>query len=287
MLYLQAPCLITTKANPKPHLKAATSASCRALSPAAFAEAGGINRQIALPRRPSLLVLGAHYFGGDYNDPLFAAIHNISWSTALLVEASPPIAAALKHSVAARPPLPLATSLRVLNEGICPGERRALPFFSFARHGSLPRWASQTGSFNRSHLTKHFSLIQLLSRQWSASRLEAAITSTPVPCGPLSELMEREQVRQPSVLMIDIEGFDCQVVASLDWCAVRPALVIYEYVHCADAHLEAARRSIRRPCADGRRYEAVNSGQNVFNMLVTDRPPAAARGKRRFDGMSR
>ena len=183
--------------------------------------------------------------------------------------------------------VPLATSLRVLNEGICPGERRALPFYSFARHGSLPRWASQTGSFNRSHLTKHFSLIQLLSRQWSASRLEAAITSTPVPCGPLSELMEREQVRQPSVLMIDIEGFDCQVVASLDWCAVRPALVIYEYVHCADAHLEAARRSISRPCADGRRYEAVNSGQNVFNMLVTDRPTAAARGKRRFDGMSR
>ena len=47
----------------------------------------GLLREIAIAiaeqrgERGSLVVVGAHHFGSDYNDPLYAAVANIAWSS--------------------------------------------------------------------------------------------------------------------------------------------------------------------------------------------------------------
>ena len=42
----------------------------------------------AMPtERLSLVIVGAHYFGGDKNDPLYRQVKDVKWSQALLVEA--------------------------------------------------------------------------------------------------------------------------------------------------------------------------------------------------------
>ena len=59
-----------------------------------------------MPASASLVVIGAHKFGGDSNDPVFASVAPVAWSRVLLVEASPPVAAALRARVAEVNPTP-------------------------------------------------------------------------------------------------------------------------------------------------------------------------------------
>ena len=54
----------------------------------------------------SIVVIGAHAFGGDVNDPLYNILRQHPWHSALLVEASPPIALALGKETRAQNPLP-------------------------------------------------------------------------------------------------------------------------------------------------------------------------------------
>ena len=115
----------------------------------------GLLREIAIAiaeqrgERGSLVVVGAHHFGSDYNDPLYAAVANIAWSSVLLVEASPLIAATLRTRVRERNPTPRVPPARVIvvNEGVCPSSSPAseLPFYTLDTRGleGLPRWADQ------------------------------------------------------------------------------------------------------------------------------------------------
>ena len=84
----------------------------------------------------SLVVIGAHHFGRDANDAIYKSVANVSWSSVLLVEASPIVAAELKTFVAERNPTPSVphNKVKVVNAGVCPGgsdgtsEQSTLPF---------------------------------------------------------------------------------------------------------------------------------------------------------------
>ena len=237
---------------------------------------------IALASQPQLVVVGAHYFGFDHNDPLFYMVRNIPWSAAVLVEASPPIAARLAQLYSpsqTKKPLPFATpsGVRVVNEGVCPADQSgSLPFYSLTSYPRGPRWVSQMGSFNRSHVEKH--LRPLVKPGWSMSKLQEAVSrnTVRVPCGPLPELLGRHGAPAPDVLMLDLEGLDCRVIAMQNWCALRPRLLIFESAHCEPEDLLAAKRSIARDCPDGRYYATSQGGSGVSTYqntiaVLTDR----------------
>ena len=231
-----------------------------------------------LPSAPVLAVIGAHFFTGDRFDPVRAAVHNVRWSSVLLVEANPAIARHLNQSIHHANPLPATAkgSVHVVNEGVCPGLKASLPFYTLPPLKKTPRWASQTGSFNRRTIGKSVEILSQMNGM-SAATLDAAIDSRAqhVPCGSLEELLEREAGGMPSVLQIDIEGFDCRVVAAQNWCRLRPQLLVFESFHCEHEDEVAALKSLARDCGDGKHYVANKLGMNNLAVLqsMSHTPP--------------
>ena len=75
---------------------------------------------------------------------------------------------------------------------------------------------------------------------WSLERLWSNVDRSEVVCRPLvDELTRHTELAslRPSVMLIDVEGLDCRVVAANDWC-VEPlhglSLLIFEHKHCTD-----------------------------------------------------
>ena len=85
-------------------------------------------------------------------------------------------------------------------------------------------WASQLGSFNKNHIYKH--------NRWLGKQVtENNIQSTTVQCHTLNDTIRKVGV--PTTLLIDVEGLDCSLMRSYDFCA-SPQIedVAFEPVHC-------------------------------------------------------
>mmetsp|Transcript_27322 Transcript_27322/g.69543 ORF Transcript_27322/g.69543 Transcript_27322/m.69543 type:complete len:278 (-) Transcript_27322:196-1029(-) len=216
-------------------------------------------RQV-LRRNASLVVVGAHHFGLDENDPVYQAAKGVPWSDVLLVEASPVIAVQLQAQVESRNPTPLVPHhrVRVVNQGVCPGEKDAtLPFYTFRDTAGLPFWATQIGSFSRSHVERH--LKGLVSSQssgynYSVGELDKRIVIRSVLCTSLLSLLRRQRIRRLAVLHIDAEGLDCDLVSSQvwssgEWCDedLRPTMLVFEYKHCTGKSYANAIEALSHP----------------------------------------
>lgn len=225
-----------------------------------------IANSIAAPESRELLVIGAHLFGDDDNDPLQRHVRSVPWGRVTLLEASPNIAQQLAARVASANPFsqtPLP-SVAVRNLGVClEAEAKSLPFYAFDETRGLPPWSSQIGSFNRSRVeaaVHDLMAVASPSAGWTRASLRARIQPRPVQClgfgsalagGAATDRADPAHARPtPAVVLIDTEGFDCALVASVDWCALpfTVDLLIFEVRHCSESALRAARTALSRPC---------------------------------------
>jgi|MDSY01.1.fsa_nt_gb hypothetical protein len=218
------------------------------------------------PRSSSLVVIGAHHFGRDANDPLYDNVKAFSWASVLLAEASPPVAAELQKMVLERNPTPHVPPARVhvLGQGVIPGNRttaapETLKFYTFDAQAlpGLPFWATQIGSFNRFHVLK---LLPQLAYTRSAARypprtLRKHIQAMDVETKPLAAMLRDAAVDAAGLMIIDTEGLDCAIVASQHWgsasvCRWRPSVLIFERSHCSSSAYAAARAALlgAAPC---------------------------------------
>lgn len=255
---------------------------CLSATNVSFAPRGrcraGTDDPVVLPSAPSLVVLGAHLFAADRFDPLAAAVRDVGWSSVSLFEASPAIAERLKQNIGrslSALPNTSARSVRVVNEGVCVGNASARPFYSLPTLRRQPRWASETGSFDRNTVHKHLTLLASMNHM-SVAALESAVDNGAqyVFCEPLHALLRRHLAHGPSVLQIDVEGLDCALVASQNWCVTRPRLLLFESVHCTHEDETSALRSLSRDCGDDRRYVHTRFGMNIVAVLLMRTPPA-------------
>ena len=213
----------------------------------------------------SLVVIGAHHFGGDPNDPIFRSVRSITWQGVILLEASPPVSRELRKlwkgggdtASFATP----ADDVHIVNAGVCTKDAKgALPFYSFVGnnsfaeeadgllkrqvggHDGLPYWRTQIGSFDGSFVMK-----------WSEHMLRKYTSLGPdgvlpplmnryvkvdnVRCHSLERVLRHPGLRggRPALLVIDTESLDCRIVASHDWCEPdrAPEILIFEHIHCS------------------------------------------------------
>ena len=236
-------------------------------STAAAALRAAVSR-ITHPHERLLVIVGAHHFGADANDPIHSIVGKVPWGGALLIEASPVIARELSQSIATLNPLPRVPSKRVIvsNVGIRDDELPPEPgrrpfhrtFYTMTAHGGgLPGWSTQIGSFNREQVT-NVVLKKLHPQQlarggnWTAQQLSESILADVVLSRTLAqELRAHAALRalRPAVLLVDTEGLDCRIVAAQDWC--RPpldelALLVWEHKHCKVAEYTRARAALGR-----------------------------------------
>ena len=217
-----------------------------------------------------LVVVGAHHFGADNNDPLFQAVQGVAWAGVLLVEADPHIARQMADRVAVHSPVPLARTVRIANLGVCPPKwvgRRL--FHKLGNTSGLAYWATQIGSFRRGHVEKHLvgqygNILRGRGSNLSNHELRARIQSIPVECMLLTDVLNRHSVlpEHVAVLLVDTEALDCAIITSLPQnTSLWPSLIVYEWKHCASkAEQESALHSMQ-----SRGYRVLGvSPENVF-----------------------
>jgi FkbM family methyltransferase len=117
-------------------------------------------------------------------------------------------------------------------------------FYRLRDDPSLPPIASMIGSFDRN---------VLLRKNYIVPNFESYIVEEPVACCTFESLAARHQVEKIDVIVIDVEGYDYNVLRQIDFARHRPDLVIYEETNLSThdkratvALLKAAGYAVRR-----------------------------------------
>lgn len=229
----------------------------------------------------SLVVVGAHLFHLDHNDPLAAMVRKIPWGAVLLIEASPLLAGQLSSAIAAKNPFWGVPRERVFvaNVGVIPEDmvatgqngEQTLPFstLNVTAGSGLPDWATQAGSFHAAHVwSKVREIAEQSGGMWTRKQLQKKLLVTHVPCRTLqAELRHQTELHHlppPGAVLIDTEALDCRIVEREDFCtaALHPELLVYEYTHCTERARAAARTRLSH--CPGFGSPAFQDSENIY-----------------------
>ncbi|MFH2204082.1 MAG: FkbM family methyltransferase, partial [Elusimicrobiota bacterium] len=88
----------------------------------------------------------------------------------------------------------------------------------------LPHWYDKIGSFDRNHIVKLLDGV-----------LEPHIRECAVEVQTLTAILKKNGIRDIHLLHIDTEGFDLEVLKTLDFAAYAPLLIFAEHLHLSAA----------------------------------------------------
>lgn len=147
-----------------------------------------------------------------------------------------------------------------------------LPFYHLAEAGEgeregLPGWYDAIGSFSRETVLAHAADIPDIERRLVSARVE---------CLSFESLCRRHGVERLDLLAIDAEGYDAEIVGSIDFERRRPRLLIYEHFH-----LRPAERAGCGELLAGAGYETVEEHFDTF-CLDASRDDSLTRAWRRL-----
>ena len=80
----------------------------------------------------------------------------------------------------------------------------------------LPEWVMGIASFSRSHLVR-------------PELPDSCIQEITVPCMSLTELLRLHELTKLDLLQIDAEGYDSEIIRSIDFSILRPTLIHFEH----------------------------------------------------------
>jgi FkbM family methyltransferase len=112
----------------------------------------------------------------------------------------------------------------------------------------LPFWYDQLGSFDRQHILKHFN-----------GRLEPFIVRMDVNVEPLNAILVRHGLTKIDFLHIDAEGYDFEVIRSLDFRVHSPSSILVEH-----KHLSTDYRNQMRVLLESNGYDVGDAGNDFF-----------------------
>jgi FkbM family methyltransferase len=110
------------------------------------------------------------------------------------------------------------------------------PVEDYVREG-LPQWYDGIGSFSRAAVADHVRLIP---------DIEQRLIETEVPCLTFDSLCAKHAIADLDLLVVDTEGYDHEIIRSVDFTRYRPAVVVYEHYHLPADELERTRDRMHR-----------------------------------------
>ncbi len=114
------------------------------------------------------------------------------------------------------------------------------PFYHLreaARGEDLWQWYHALGSFERSVVLRHRSLIP---------DIDERLVETEIPTLTFASLCRKHDVDKVDLLQIDTEGYDYQILRGLDLSRWRPRLIVYEHHHLSGEDRASARNLLER-----------------------------------------
>ena len=161
-----------------------------------------------------LVVLGAH-IGIHIKDE----ISKIKDSSILLVEPVPHNISAIKEN--------LKEFKNVHLEPVAVASVRETKDFFFVKATSINKlkkhWASGIGSFNKNHLLNHRTKRFLIE--------EDDIDKIPIKTVKFEDLIDKYSITEIDKILIDIEGYEYEILRDMDLKKVRINSILFEYKH--------------------------------------------------------
>ena len=161
-----------------------------------------------------LVVLGAH-IGIHIKDE----ISKIKDSSILLVEPVPHNISAIKEN--------LKEFKNIHLEPVAVASVRETKDFFFVKATSINKlkkhWASGIGSFNKNHLLNHRTKRFLIE--------EDDIDNIPIKTVKFEDLIEKYSISEIDKILIDIEGYEYEILRDMDLKKVRINSILFEYKH--------------------------------------------------------
>jgi FkbM family methyltransferase len=84
----------------------------------------------------------------------------------------------------------------------------------------LPDWYDQLGSFDKHHITKHLD-----------GALTPFIVESMVEVRPMTDLLKKSGIREVHLLHIDTEGYDYEILKTVDLTQEAPWAILVEHRH--------------------------------------------------------
>jgi FkbM family methyltransferase len=129
--------------------------------------------------------------------------------------------------------------------GDAPGD---CPFFVVDDpSGTLPEWTTQIASFSRTHVEQFSAQVPEIRSRIREMRVDVVTTK---------DICDRAGIDRLDLLMVDVEGWDWQVLRSFPFETVPVGLVVFEHGHLCRADRRAA---VRRLMALGFRVQLLHA----------------------------
>lgn len=188
------------------------------------------------------LQIGAH--DGKTDDVLHSYILQYHWR-GVLVEPVARLFEQLKYNY--------QTAAGLEFENVAISDHDGVEMF-YRMDASAPPWCSQLGSCRREVVLAH---------KYMLPGFERFLIEERVKCISFKTLVERHDLTDLDIILIDTEGYDLQILRQVDFARVRPELVIYEQQHLSR---DDKRKAIDLLAASG--YETLRVGSGWNNVAV-------------------
>ena len=155
-------------------------------------------------------------YDGRKCDPIHEYIHRYRWG-GILVEPQPDAFEKLRQNYANFPGL--------IFERVAIADRdSSLPLYKLKEEFAHLFHADHRtlSSFNPEHIIKHLS---------HPVDFRDALEKIDTPCSTFSQLIEKHHVTKVDLLQIDAEGYDFQIIKSIDLSKILPRIIHFEHVH--------------------------------------------------------
>ncbi len=180
---------------------------------------------------PVFVKVGAH--DGITGDPVSDVLLGHEKWKGLLIEPVPVIFDRLRKN--------FSDSRRFILERVAIGAHRGKATFYYVDGKAidslpdLPFWYDQLGSFDRDHILKHFDGV-----------LSPFVLECSVEVRPLSEVLEKNGIRDVHLLHIDAEGYDYEVLKTIDLSSAAPAAILLEHQNLSGGDKRELVQHLRR-----------------------------------------
>jgi FkbM family methyltransferase len=158
---------------------------------------------------------------GTTADPVTELIHKYQLR-GLLVEPQPNMFKRLVENYQDQPQLAFENSLIAAQNG-------TENFYAIRDEGQhkLPMWCYQIASLDRNKM------LSLLADQKQnlhlPANIESLIEAIPLPALTFQTLLEKHQVRQVDLLVIDTLGYDFEIIKMIPFNQIKPAIINFEH----------------------------------------------------------
>ena len=207
---------------------------------------------------------------GDQHDHLQRFIRTTAWR-GVMVEPVPYIFERLRRNYDGLERVALENAAIGLHDG-------SAPFWflvdaSEEERRGLPDWYDGIGSFSKESVLGHAVHIP---------DIEDGLVCRDVPVLTLASLCRKHGLDAIDLLVVDTEGYDAEIVRSVDLDTIRPSLIVYEHFHLPSDERAACAERLRehgyRTMEEGFDTFCLDTGADARLQRVWDTLTPAVRG---------